>query len=148
MKKTILSLLLLAFNSLLSAECIIISDRSEEISAVFKRHGGWSFNNYAKVCEKLLKANAVINIVGRATVLSNRSISWVALSVVDRDSAIATADFNSMSTSVNANASQNIADEMLAKTINRAADDWTDLDKALVRLEEERKKAKLFFNKK
>jgi hypothetical protein len=66
----------------------------------------------------------------------------------DKDSGVSTSDFNSANTNVNTEASQDVADRLLYEAINYSANEWFDLDKAILRLEEERKKARLIYSKK
>ena len=145
-KFVLLSILLFASSSA-SAECLITSVRDADTAKAFQAHGGWTFNDYDRVCMKLKRANARIQITGMAVVLGNKSIGWASLSVIDADSDVSTNDFSSWSTHVNDYASQNKADELMVLSINSAADSWVDLDKALESLELARQRTKARFRR-
>lgn len=135
---TVLSLAALSAN----AECTLTSVRDGDVARKFRQYGGWVFQNFDHVCEKLNRANARLQINANASVLNNQSIGWAVLTVVDRDTGIGTSDYASMNTQVNSYASQNKADEIMVAAINAAADEWTSIDKALASLDEERRKAR------
>jgi hypothetical protein len=148
MKKTTLAFILSIASLTVAAECRITSVRDGQIATIFKKHGGWTFENYDEVCAKLNRARARIQIVGMASVLVNQSVGWASLTVVDMDSNVFTADYASMNTQVNSYASQDKADALVHTAINQAANDWTGLDRALAALEEERKNARMVFGRK
>ncbi|WP_432263121.1 hypothetical protein [Cupriavidus sp. TMH.W2] len=144
MKKLILVAMMSGFALSAHAECKITSVRSDEIGAIFKKYGGWTFSEekFNQLCAKLKSARARIQIAGMASVLNNNSIGWASLSVLDFDTGVASTDFNSMSTQVNGFASQDKANELMVAAINSAAEDWNGIDKALASLQEQRKKAR------
>lgn len=142
MKKAALLLALGFFAVSAQAQCSLTSVRDATISEAFTKHGGWTFQNFEQVCQKLNRARARMQINAMATVLVNQSIGWAALTVVDRDTNIATSSFNSMNTQVSTYASQDKADELMVLAINEAANNWSGLDRALADLEAERKKAR------
>jgi hypothetical protein len=73
-----------------------------EVRRLIKKYDGFDFPKIVEVCEKLKTANARIEINGVATVLGNRSIGWVVLTLRDKDSGVSTSDFSSHNTSVSA----------------------------------------------
>lgn len=150
MKKILVMTVLSAFTFAVHADCSITSVRDDRISTNFKKYGGWSFDvaKFNQLCEKLNRANARIQVNAQSTVLANQSIAWAVLSVVDRDTSIATSDFATMNTQVNAYASQDKADALMVEAINEAAVNWKDIDKALASLENERKQVRSVFGKK
>jgi hypothetical protein len=103
---------------------------------------------YNRLCEKLNRANARIQINAQSSVFANQSVAWAVLTVLDRDTSIGTADFASMNTQVHTYASQDKADALMVAAINVAAPNWNDLDKALASLDNERKKVRAAFSKK
>lgn len=148
MKKILIALALSMTAMAANAECSLYSVRDAETAQIFKQAGGWSFPSFNTVCEKLKNANARIQINAASGVLNNQSIGWATLSVVDFETGIGTSDFASFSTQVNGYASQDKANELMGIAINAAAENWVNLDKALVSLEEERQKAKALYAKK
>jgi len=128
------------------AECSINTYLAGNVSKAFYAYGalnvpGTSLTNqrYEMICEKLRKADARVNILGMATVLSNRSIGWAILSLKDRTTEIGTSDYANARTMVHEQASQDIADERMVFAINEALATWTELDQAIARLDEVRK---------
>lgn len=144
MKKILVLALLAAASLSAQANCSITMVRDPSVADAFDNNGGWNFDakKFDVLCEKLRKHRARINVQGMATVLSDRSISWAALSLQDMDSGIATTSFANLQILVNTYASQNKADQMLNEAINKAAQDWNEVDKALERLEDERQRVR------
>ncbi len=133
-----------------NADCSITSVRSDEVSTQFKKYGAWSFDEviFNQLCYKLKRAKARIRVQADAAVLSNKSIAWASLTVIDLETGISTSDFSTSYTKVSNDASQDVADELMVKAINQAAEDWTRIDDALEALEKERKKTRSLFGKK
>lgn len=126
------------------AECSITSMRDGSVASAFNKHGGWNFDakKYHALCEKLRKSRARIHMQGMASVLSDRSVGWATLSLLDADTGVGTSSFASMNTVVNTYASQDKAEQLMVQAINAAAAEWSDIDKALAALEAERKLAR------
>lgn len=148
MKKILVAVVLSMAAMSANADCMLSSVRDESIARDFKLAGGWTFPSFEKVCEKLKKANARVQINAASSVLANQSIGWATLTVVDFDTAIGTSDYATYSTQVNGYASNDKAIQLMGDAINAAAENWVDLDKALVALEEERQKVKALYGKK
>lgn len=142
LKKVITMCLLGLLATSANAECYITSVRDNSVSAAFSKFGGWRFDSFDRVCEKLKRANARIQVIAQSVVLDNRSIGWATLSVVDRDTGIGTSSYATMNTQVNSYASQDKADQVMVDAMNAAAQDWNGLDQALAELEEERRRAR------
>lgn len=121
------------------AGCIIYTSRSQEVSQLLNTHGGWDFDNYDRICGKLDRANAGVQIVSDYVVLGNQSIGWASVMIKDRNTSVMTNSFNSMSTFTNSYASQDKAKELMYLAINDAMKNWTALDQAVDALNKERR---------
>lgn len=148
LKKTIVAIALSMAAMSANAECMIYSLRDVAVAEAFQKHGGWHLKDFQTFCAKLAKANARIQVSASNTVLDNRSIGWAHLAVLDMDTGVGSMEYASMNTYSSTYASQDTAEQIMVAAINAAADGWADLDKALLSLEEERKKAKSIYAKK
>ena len=126
--------------------CTLSSSRTDDVSKLMAKHGGWVAANFEKQCEKINRGGAQIQISAEAVVLGGSSIGWAVLTVRDKSLNIGTSDFASNSTMHNSNASQNVANEIMVKAINMALDEW-DVDSALKSLDLERKRVRTAFSK-
>ncbi len=141
--KRILGLVIAATSAFSAhADCVLHSTRQPSVTKLLNQHGGWEFANYERVCEKLKRANASVNIVSDSVVLGNQSIGWASVMVKDKNSSVMTSSYSSMSTYTNGYASQDKADEMMWIAVNDALNNWRDLDKALASLDQERQNLK------
>lgn len=123
---------------------VVFHAPSREIGALIKENG-FGFKNYDLICKKLELGNARLRIDGFATVLSNRSIAWAAVSVLDKETSVSTSD-GGVSTQAHENASMDVAKKLLMDSINSAVNN-SDIDRALVALEANRKHARLAFSR-
>lgn len=123
-----------------SATCSVSYTADNSIVKMISQNG-WRITNYDALCSKLAKANAEIDITGRAVVLDGKSVSWATVTFKAKDLWIITPLGGSMRTVTNAYASQDRADEMLYDAINGAIDSL-DIDKGLIALNEARQKIK------
>jgi len=119
-----------------SANCSITRlTASDSVRQVFKENGGYNFQNYDVICNKLRKANAQIVIHGAYGVLINRSYGWASIGVADKDrDYIITNAFGRSSTHMNDYASDDMARKQLWLSINAALNEWVTLDQALAEL--------------
>lgn len=154
MKHKLLFSLLALFSMTAHAGCTINTLYSTDVGKIFKNHGGFDFpgtkltnEKFNAICEKLRKASARVQVEANAVVLSNRSIGWAVLSLKDRDTNVATSDYSQINTSVNDSASQNIAEQRMVFSINEALSDWAEIDKAIMALDAERKRARAVLGK-
>jgi len=116
---------------------------SNAITQVFKENGGFTFQNYDVVCNKLRRANAQVVMNGSYGVLANRSYGWVSLGVADKThDYIITNAFGRSSTHMNDYASDNVARQQLWLAINDALNRWEELDQALAELNKARQAAR------
>lgn len=122
------------------------STASTHVNASFEGRNGWEFANYDAICEKLLKANAQLYIVGYSTVLSGRSIAWADISLADKNLPIVTNSFGRANTKVNETASMDTARKMLFEAINEAIPAM-EIDKAIIALNKARQEVRTSYTK-
>ncbi len=139
MRKILLAALIFTAAQSAMAQCSITSNRSDTVGKLLQSRG-WNFRNFDIVCEKLKRANAVINISGDASVLAGMSYGWALLTVADRKTGLGINDYTAGHTIMNTYASQDKAYDLLYEAINEAANNWDGLDNALATLNEKRKK--------
>jgi len=127
-----------------SANCSITRlTASDAVRQVLQENGGYNFQNYDVICNKLRKANAQIVIHGSYGVLINRSYGWASLGVADKDrDYIITNAFGRSSTHMNDYASNDMARKQLWLSINEALNGWVTLDQALAELNKARQAAR------
>lgn len=136
--KTVAVAAVLALSSLsASADCLFTANRTIEVDKALNQYGGLSTPNFQTICQKINRAKARVVITANAVVLQGKSIGWAALFLADLNSPIATSDHMSMSTFVNSNASQDVANELMVAAINDALKQW-DIDRAIESLSQER----------
>lgn len=150
MKKLAIATILSAFSLISNAKCVmnpIFTDH--DVRATVIKEGGFRDNNkFQSICEKFKRANARLHIFTRFTVLDNRSIAVVLLTVRDSATNIANQTGGVVKIDTNPHASIDMAKEMAVESISTTLYEWNDLDMALESLEQERQKAKAAFQKK
>lgn len=133
--------LCLASASSFAACSINFVSASDKVMFTISNSNGFEVKNYDYVCHRLRERGASLAINGTATVLSGVSIAFATVGVKDVRRGIATDDFGGSNIATNTQASQNIADELLMISINRAIAAM-DIDKALASLDADRKRFK------
>lgn len=121
------------------AECKIVSYTHGALKEAIHAKG-WQFPKYDEVCKKLSKANATVAVQWDATVLSGVSAAWVSVFATGGVSDLSTTDESRSTTVVDATiASQDHADELAYSALMNAMNGW-EVDKAIAKLNEARKK--------
>lgn len=133
----------LLFSVSAHAECTMSYHADQAILAAIKKSGGLELKNFDSLCQKLRRANARIHISAQAEVLNNNSIGWAEVSVLDAKTSIASTDFASTSTFVNAFASSDKAEQLMVQAAQDAIDNWRSLDDALTTLDRERRQVRI-----
>ncbi len=136
--KTVAVAAVLALSSLsANADCLLTLTRTNEVEKSLNQYGGLSTPNFQTICQKINRAKARVVIAANSVVLQGKSIGWASLTLGDLNSQIISSSNASMSTFVNSNASQNVADELMVAAINDALKQW-DIDRAIASLSQER----------
>jgi len=97
------------------AACSFQTSTTDGVKKVINEHGGWPISD--EQCSILNNHNLALSVSGEATVLSNASIAWSVVHLIDRDRNM-TSNASSINTIVNTKAaSMNVASDLLFESI-------------------------------
>lgn len=140
-------LVAIAASSSAYAGCTLNSYMATEQAQIFHEQGGWNAASFEEKCEKIKRAHARVAISSMGVVLSNMSIGWASLTLLDEKTNVGTTDWANKTTYTNPNASQDQAEALQVVAINDALDKWYELDKAIEALNKARAAARKAYAK-